>query len=426
MTMQLRFSFVAVIVTSSACFNPEPPATTGEDTGSTGAGMTTTADESSTDIDTGETMDTNGCTEGCDDGIPCTDDACVDGACVNTPVDAMCDDGIECTADSCDPVMGCAYATDDALCDDGVECTADSCDPVMGCTNATDDTMCDDGVPCTVDACGAKGCMATPDDTACEDGVGCTIDTCDPRMGCASMSDDAACDDGSACTQELCDPVLDCQTIESFVLVFNGSGGGSTAPEDAVASLGYSPIVVTDEATFVAAFDAGGMSAIVFDVPSVFSPVPPAVQTRLDGWVNAGERLVFGFWNLNADPAMAATLDVAVTASFDAPLPIHPDPGSPVDLFGMPEMITPPIVYPDNWGDNGDQIVLDGPGFIAGRFNDPVAGPGAILVTHADHVVTNGFIISEIGSAVVDSDADGVNDGVELLRNELTFVCGTP
>jgi hypothetical protein len=50
---------------------------------------------------------------------------------------------------------------------------------------------------------------------------------------------------------------------------------------------------------------------------------------------------IFGFWGLDSDPAMATTLDV----------------------------------------------VLEGPGFIAGRFNDPIAGPGAILVTHADHVI---------------------------------------
>jgi hypothetical protein len=424
--MQLRFVPVAFIVTSTACFNPELTDTTNEDTGSTGAGMTTmVVDETSIGIDTGETLVTTDCGDDCDDAIPCTEDACVDGDCVNTPMDAMCDDGFECTADSCDPAMGCAYATDDTMCDDGVPCTLDSCDAAMGCITAPDDTMCDDRVPCTVDACEAKGCTSTPDDTACDDGVGCTIDTCDARTDCTSMPDDAACG-GSACGQTVCDPLLDCQMLESSVLVFNGSGGGPPTPEDAVASLGYTPIVVTDEASFIAAFDAGGMSAIVFDVPSVFSPVPPAVQTRLDTWVNDGERLIFGFWSLNTDPMMAATLDVVVTASFDAPPPIHPDPSSPVDLFGMPEMITPPLVYNDIWGDNGDQLALDGPGFIAGRFNDPVAGPGAILVTHADHVVTNGFIISEIGATPLDSDADGVNDGEELLRNELTFVCSAP
>jgi hypothetical protein len=381
------------------------------------------ADESSSSSDTGENVD-SGCLEVCDDEIPCTDDDCVDGECIYTPVDTMCDDGIECTADSCDAAMGCTNATDDTMCDDGVDCTTDSCDAAMGCTNATDDTACDDGVQCTTDTCDStQGCTSMPDDTACDDGVMCTVDTCDPSMDCMSMPDDAACG-GSACATTVCDPLLDCQLSDGVVLVFNG--GGAPTPESAVTSLGYTTILAFDEASFVTAFDAGGFDAVVFDVPSVFSPVPPAVQTRLDTWVNAGERLIFGFWGLESDAAMQATLDVAVTASFGAPLPIHPDPASPVDLFGMPEMITPPIMYADIWGDNGDEIALAGPGFIAGRFNDPIAGSGAILVTHDDRVVTNGFIIGEIGADAVDTDADGVNDGEELLRNELTFVCSTP
>ncbi|HJK94584.1 MAG TPA: hypothetical protein RMH85_31875 [Polyangiaceae bacterium LLY-WYZ-15_(1-7)] len=44
----------------------------------------------------------------CDDSVDCTVDACTDGACVNTPDDAMCDDSDECTADMCDMTTGCA------------------------------------------------------------------------------------------------------------------------------------------------------------------------------------------------------------------------------------------------------------------------------------------------------------------------------
>lgn len=406
--MHLRAPSLVIALLGTACFNPPEVEDTmpGDTEGSTTAMATTSAttssaDETSTGMESVDATDTGECADGCDDDIPCTEDACVDGACVHTPVDDLCGDRIDCTADACDPTLGCVNAPDDALCDDMVPCTQDACDPSMGCTSV-------------------------PDDAACDDAVGCTVDTCDPTLGCASQPDDALCDDGSGCTDDACDPRLDCQSAGGMVLVLNGSGGASTAPEDAVSALGHTPVVTVDEPSFVAAFDAGGFRAVVFDVPSLFGTVPPAIQTRLDAWVAGGNRLVFGFWSLNADPAMAATLDVLVMSSFDAPLPIHPDPASPADVFGMPEAITPPITYPDYWGDNGDRLVLDGPGFIAGRFDDPVAGPGAILVTHAGHVVTNGFMISEIGAAMVDADADGINDGQELLRNELALVCAAP
>ncbi|MDP6946750.1 MAG: hypothetical protein QF464_21550, partial [Myxococcota bacterium] len=44
----------------------------------------------------------------CDDGDPCTEDeACVDGACVGTPM--VCSDGDPCTHDTCQPLSGCVY-----------------------------------------------------------------------------------------------------------------------------------------------------------------------------------------------------------------------------------------------------------------------------------------------------------------------------
>jgi hypothetical protein len=44
----------------------------------------------------------------CDDGDPCTADACVDGVCwEDAPED--CDDGDPCTSDTCDPVDGCIH-----------------------------------------------------------------------------------------------------------------------------------------------------------------------------------------------------------------------------------------------------------------------------------------------------------------------------
>ncbi|ODS36034.1 MAG: hypothetical protein A7316_03015 [Candidatus Altiarchaeales archaeon WOR_SM1_86-2] len=98
----------------------------------------------------------SGCV-GCDDGVDCTDDACVDGVCAYTADDGNCPSdgwvnigapygccsGIQkCTCQErenrdhyCDPELGCRYdavGTDTLRsgcvgCDDGIECTDDAC-----------------------------------------------------------------------------------------------------------------------------------------------------------------------------------------------------------------------------------------------------------------------------------------------------------
>ena len=190
---------------------------------------------------------------------------------------------------------------------------------------------------------------------------------------------------------------MGCQQTSTSILVFNGSNGGTTVPEDAVIAGGYTPIIVTDFATFDAGFDAGGFEAIVWDVSSVGNPIPVSSSDRLATWIAGGGRLVFDYWDLDDNPTTQAILGVSVLVSFDAPQPIHPAVGSVVDLFGLEEIITPPLIYPDLWTDNGDELSLAGPGHVVARFNDPATGPAAILVTHDDRVITNGFMTTEIG-----------------------------
>ena len=65
----------------------------------------------------------------CDDGDACTENGCVAGECVYTPM--TCDDGSACTDDSCESATGCVFTT--ITCDDSTACTEDSCDPDTGC-----------------------------------------------------------------------------------------------------------------------------------------------------------------------------------------------------------------------------------------------------------------------------------------------------
>jgi hypothetical protein len=102
----------------------------------------------------------------CDDGIACTADSCVAGACAHTAEDDMCPREGACMVGLCDPTVGCSSVPD------------------PGCAQCQVDSDCDDAVACTVDRCTGASCEHTPRDGACDDGDVCTMDRCDVEDGC--------------------------------------------------------------------------------------------------------------------------------------------------------------------------------------------------------------------------------------------------
>ncbi len=143
----------------------------------------------------------------CDDANPCTvGNICQSGVC-GTPV--ACNDGNPCTTDACDPATGaCTFTT--LSCDDGNPCTTDTCSPATGgCvfTPVAAGTACNDGDPCTTgDTCvqipssANPICQGTP---KCADGDPCTADACDPATG-ACVNTPIVCDDANPCTLDSC------------------------------------------------------------------------------------------------------------------------------------------------------------------------------------------------------------------------------
>jgi len=109
----------------------------------------------------------------CDDDDPCTQDACVGGECIFTPLE--CDDDDLCTTDAC--VDGeCIFTPVD--CDDGYFCNGqETCDPDGGCqagANPCPDQMCDESSDECVECLADCDC---DDGLACEDGV--CVDPCE-------------------------------------------------------------------------------------------------------------------------------------------------------------------------------------------------------------------------------------------------------
>jgi len=136
----------------------------------------------------------------CNDGNPCTDDACDPLAgCTHSPNTAACNDGNACTtADQC--AAGSCFGGPGLVCNDGNGCTDDSCSPQTGCVFAPNQAPCSDGNACTDgDHCQDGSCV-TLGPTQCTDGNPCTNDSCDPALGCSYTINDAPCSDDDPCT----------------------------------------------------------------------------------------------------------------------------------------------------------------------------------------------------------------------------------
>jgi hypothetical protein len=160
-------------------------------TGSLGIGGSTCADFSTERPVLGAgCREVGGCDPapgGCDDGNPCTVDACEATGCTHVALanGTSCSDGDACNGAETRQSGAC---TPGALlaCDDGNPCTADGCDATLGCIQAP--LACDDANPCTTDACdAATGCTHANASTAtaCSDGLACNgTERCDGAGAC--------------------------------------------------------------------------------------------------------------------------------------------------------------------------------------------------------------------------------------------------
>eukprot|EP01113_Clastostelium_recurvatum_P048864 TRINITY_DN8979_c0_g1_i1.p1 TRINITY_DN8979_c0_g1~~TRINITY_DN8979_c0_g1_i1.p1 ORF type:complete len:942 (+),score=124.22 TRINITY_DN8979_c0_g1_i1:56-2881(+) len=138
----------------------------------------------------------------------CNPNLCVDGQCVNTPVD--CNDNNACSIDQCvqgDGVWSATCVRSAVNCTSVLGPRADACnipvcDSTVGCYTSF---VCDDGDNCTVDACdivnGAAMCRHTP---LCPSSNPCRPNICTPANKTCSIVPVACPDDGDLCTISTC------------------------------------------------------------------------------------------------------------------------------------------------------------------------------------------------------------------------------
>jgi len=185
----------------------------------------------------------------CDDGDPCTDDACVDGACANTAKD--CDDSVACTDDSCDAVTGDCVNADNCTAPETCNLTTGLCVAVAACTLDAD---CDDGLFCN----GLETCDLTdPANGVCVDGTRPCGDTiADGTVGaCGDEGVTQTCAEGD--TAEVC---TDCPPITLDFTLDQDNITGTTGNDTFSAPLEYNPNTGNQVATFQTGDAANGLA----------------------------------------------------------------------------------------------------------------------------------------------------------------------
>ena len=173
-----------------------------------------------------------------------------------------CDDGNPCTENACDPDNGCVFAADNDAdcsdenvcngletcsngnclpgqpleCDDANPCMDDSCDQQQGCLNVPNDqNSCQDDDVCNGDEyCDGGGCMSGAP-LVCSDNNICTLDLCAADTGCEFPSNESACDDGLVCTDDGCGNNECTNAIQAFFCVVDKTcvPSGTVDPADA-------------------------------------------------------------------------------------------------------------------------------------------------------------------------------------------------
>jgi hypothetical protein len=132
------------------------------------------------------------------------------GSCVGQPDRTPCGDNNVCNGVELCYSSRCITSQPPLDCDDGDPCTTDACDPNVGCTHtaAPDGTVCGSS-PCSILQCHGGACTSvvpTAEGTYCSAGTRWCAGACHNGT-CLSFCDDPRCADANQCTQntaEIC------------------------------------------------------------------------------------------------------------------------------------------------------------------------------------------------------------------------------
>lgn len=186
----------------------------------------------------------------CDDSLPCTRDQCLNGTCLSVPDDQIDpDDGLFCNGveDSCAGGV-VIYSSPAPDCDDGYPCTDDACDEqVSGCVHDVNSGLClidgdclDEGILNPANEC--EACIPVVNDHSWSSRA--------PGAPCGNSGDSSCCDGVGICDLDYCSIVPCVWSLRSnetppprsgaemafdstrgVMVLFGGMSGGSESGE---------------------------------------------------------------------------------------------------------------------------------------------------------------------------------------------------
>lgn len=199
------------------------------------------------------------------------------------------------------------------------------------------------------------------------------------------------------------------------VLVYHDTFDPGRAPAEIAATrLGWPVLATNDRAVFATEYARGGWDIVVVD--SAGSDIG-SVRDQVMDRVSSGD-LIFSWWDLDSDPALAAALGVRVL-SYDNPHPIYRASGSPFNLFNRTETFPEPLTSSHDMADNGDYLTLTAGGRVLLAADSP-AGRELGALTNSGRTIVLGFLPADYETT--DNDRDGVPDMVEMYVNLLLSI----
>ena len=354
---------------------------------------------------TEEVCDDGTCSLVCSSGLTDCSGSCRDldsdrfncGTCGNVcGVAEVCDAGA-CTFMCLSPLTDCSGVCT-SLDDDPENCG--TCGNVCNETHAT--------AYCSSGACGLI-CHTNYADCDVDVSTGCEASLLSDPSNCGACG--TVCGTGEMCLSGRCEVVT-----SRNVLVYYDSFTSPPEPAGAAATaLGWTVTATNNATTFATSYDAGGWHIIVIDVPG--SSIPTDVRTRVLSAISAGLRVIFSWWNLDTDAALATALGVS-TVSYSSPLPLYPTSGASVDFFTSGEVFPAPLTSSDDAGDNGDFLTLLAGGEIV-ISGSSGTGSNLAAITNSGNTIVLGFLPWDFKST--DNDADGRYDMTEMFMNLLRY-----